>query len=95
MVDDICIDNTSNINSLAVETTRSRVKEEHLSETLLVITSGAPVSIKHGVHLSPCPIYGTQVVLEPTEFPSSYVSSTVNPGDDLSNNETPLDPSPK
>lgn len=32
----------------------SRVKDGHLSEALVVDTSGAEVSLKHGMHFSPC-----------------------------------------
>ena len=75
---DICMDQASNINRLAVEATLSRVKEGHLSEALVVNTSGAAISLKHGARLSPCLAYGAQVVLEPEEFPSASVSSIVN-----------------
>ncbi len=78
MISDICVDHASNTHRLGVGTTLSRVREGHLREALVVNTSGAPFTIKHGMRLSPCLAYGTQVVSEPAEFPSICVSSIVS-----------------
>ncbi len=89
---DICVDHASNTHRLAVETTLSRVREGYLREALVVNTSGAPVTLKHGMRLSPCLAYGTQVVSESAEFPSICVSSIVSLREDHSNSQTPLEP---
>ncbi len=46
---DICINNISYMDFLDIETTLSRLKEGHISEVVVVITSGAPKSLKHGM----------------------------------------------
>ncbi len=47
---DICIDGASNTHRIAVESTISRVREGNLTEALVVNTSGAPITLKHGQH---------------------------------------------
>ncbi len=89
---DISVHHASNINRLAVEATFSRVKEGHMSEALAVNASGASISLKHGVLLSPCLAYGTRVVSEPADFPSTCVSSAVSSNKDLSNSQAPMEP---
>ncbi len=78
MSSDICVYYASNTHRFAVETTLSRVRKGHLREALVVNTSGAPVTVKHGMRLSPCLAYGTQVVSEPAEFSEIGVSSIVS-----------------
>ena len=67
------------------------MKEGHLSEALVVNTSGAAISLKHGARLSPCLAYGAQVVLEPEEFPSASVSSIVSASRDHSDVQTSME----
>ncbi len=59
---------------------------------LIVNTSGAPVSLKHGARLSSCLVHGTQVTSEPADFPSSFVSSISSPGNDLIKPQPSLEP---
>ncbi len=47
----------------------------NLTETLLVNTSGAPITLKHGQHIGHVLAYDRQVASEPEEFPSVYVSA--------------------
>ncbi len=78
MSSDICVDNASNTHRFTVGTTLSRVRKGHLREALVLNNSGAPFTVKHGMRLSPCLAYDTQVVSEPAEFPLICVSSIVS-----------------
>ncbi len=60
---------------IAVESTLSRVREGNLTEALVVNTSGAPITLKYGQHISQVLVYDRQVASEPEELPSVYVSS--------------------
>ncbi len=62
----ICIESVPN--------TLSRVREGHLTHALVVNTSGAPITLKHGLHLGQCFVYDKQEISEPEEFPDAYVS---------------------
>ncbi len=72
---DVCIDGAPNICRIAVESTLSRVKEGNLTVALVVNTSGAPITLKHGQHIGQCLVYDRQVASEPEELPSAYVST--------------------
>ncbi len=72
---DVCMDGALNICRVAVESTLSRVREGNLTEALVVNISGAPITLKHGQHISQCLVYDRQVVSEPEELPSTYVSA--------------------
>ncbi len=48
---DVCIDGASNTHCIAVESTLSRDREGNLTEALVVNTSGAPITLKHGQHI--------------------------------------------
>ncbi len=56
---DICINAAPNINLVGVQSTLSRVREGHLSQTLVVNISGAPITLKHGLHL----VYDKPVII--------------------------------
>ncbi len=72
---DVCIDGAPNICCTAVESTLSGVREGNLTEALVVNTSGAPITLKHGQHISQCLVYARQVASDPEELPSAYVST--------------------
>lgn len=88
----MCVDNTSHLKNLAVESTLSRVKEKHVTEAVVVNTSGVPIFLKHGVCRSCCLVYGTQVASEPADFPSFFVSGIINQANDLTKAQTSLEP---
>ncbi len=48
---DVCLDDASNTHHIAVESTLSRVREDNLTEALVVNTSGGPITLKHGQHI--------------------------------------------
>ncbi len=54
---DVCIDGAPNICRVAVESTLSRVREGNLTEALVVNTSGAPITLKHGQYIGQCLVY--------------------------------------
>ncbi len=54
---DVCIDGAPNICRIAVESTLSRFREGNLTEALVVNTSGAPITLKHGPHIGQCLAY--------------------------------------
>ncbi len=62
---DICIEGVPNISGVGVESTLSRVREGHFSEALVVNTSRAPITLKHGLHLGQCLVHDKQVISEP------------------------------
>ncbi len=72
---DICIDGAPNTCRIAIESTLSRVREGNLTEPLVVNTSGAPITLKHGQHIGQVLVYDRQVASEPEELPSAYVST--------------------
>ncbi len=72
---DICIDGAPNTCRIAVESSLSRVREGNLTEAIVVNTSGAPITLKHGQHIGQCLVYSRQVASEPEELPSAYVST--------------------
>ncbi len=52
------------------------VREGHLTQVLVVNTSGAPpITLKHGLQLGQCFVYDKQEISEPEEFPDAYVSA--------------------
>lgn len=55
-------------------------------------TLGVPVSLEHGSRLTSCLVYGTQVISELADFPSSFVSSIINTGNDLTKPQASLEP---
>ncbi len=71
----IYIEGVPNISRVGVESTLSRVREGHLSEALVVNTSGVPITLKYGLHLGQCLVYDKKVISEPEEFPDAYVSA--------------------
>ncbi|RUM27774.1 MAG: hypothetical protein DSY32_05100, partial [Aquifex sp.] len=72
---DICLDGIGPIKRLAVESTLSTVREGHVTEALVVNTTGGPIKIQHGLLLGKCLSYDKKVVPEPLEFPTNSVSS--------------------
>ncbi len=88
----ICVDYALNTHKFAVGITLSRVRKAHLRQALVVNTSGAPFTVKHGMRLSPSLAYGTHVVSEPAKFPLICVSSLVSLREDHSNSHAPLEP---
>lgn len=54
--------------------TAATVREGGFAEALAINTSGSPVSLKHGVRLCQCLVYGRNVAPEPAEYPSAQVS---------------------
>ncbi len=72
---DVCIDGAPNTYRIAVESTLSRVREGNLTEALVVNTSGAPITLKHGQHIGHVLVYERQVASEPDELPSVYASA--------------------
>ncbi len=72
---DICINGAPNTHGIAIESTLSRVREGNLTEALVVNTSGAPITLKHGQHIGQVLVYDRQVASEPEELPSVYVSA--------------------
>ncbi len=68
---DVYIDGALNICRIAVESTLSRVREGSLMEALVVNSSGAPITLKHGQHISQCPVHDRQVASEPKELSSA------------------------
>ncbi len=72
---DVCIDGAPNFHGLAVEPTLSRVKDGHLSEALVLNTSGMGITLKHGVKLGHCLLYDKNIIPDPIELPTEYVSS--------------------
>ncbi len=69
---DVCIDGDSNTHRIVVKLTLSRVREGNLSEALVVNTSGAPITLKHGQHIGPVLVYDRHVASEPEELPSMF-----------------------
>ncbi len=65
VVSDICIDGAPNFHCLAVEPTLSSVKDGHLSEALVLNTSGTGITLKHGVKLGHCLLYDKILYLIP------------------------------
>ncbi len=72
---DVCIAGAPNTCGIAVESTLSRVREGNLTEALVVNTTGAPITLKHGQHIGQVLTYDRQVASEPEEFPPAYVST--------------------
>ncbi len=54
---DVCIDGAPNICRTAVESTLSRVREDSLTEALVVNTSRAPITLKQSQHIGQCLVY--------------------------------------
>ncbi len=72
---DVCTDGAPNICRIEVESTLSRVKEGNLAMALVVNTSGAPITLKHGLNIGQCLVCDEQIASEPEELPSAYVSA--------------------
>ncbi len=72
---DVCIYGAPNICRIAVESALSRVREGNLTEALVVNTSGAPITLKHGQQIGQVLAYDRQVASELEELPSAYVST--------------------
>jgi len=71
----LCLDGIDPIKRLAVESTPSTVREGHVTDILVVDTTGGPIRIQHGLLLGKCLSYDKKVVPEPLEFPTACVSS--------------------
>ncbi len=74
---------------IAVESTLSRVREGNLTEALVVNTSGAPITLKHGQHIGQVLGYDRQIASEPEELPSVYISAISNQSHDATAQRTP------
>ncbi len=62
---DLCIDGAFSTHRIAVEYTLSRVREGNLTESLVVNTSRAPITLKHGQHIAQALVYDGQIASEP------------------------------
>ncbi len=89
---DVCIDGASHTHRIAVESTLSRVREGNLTKALVVNTSGAPITLKHGQHLAQVLVYDRQVASEPKELPSVYASTISSQSHDAAAQRSPLEP---
>ncbi len=85
---DMCTDGAPNISRVGVEFTLSRVRKGHFSEALVVNISGAPITLKHDLHLGQCLVYDKQVISDSEEFPTAYVSATGSQKEDSSNQQS-------
>ncbi len=63
------------IQRLGVESTLSTVREGHVTDALVVNTTGGLAKLKHGLLLGKCLAYNQNVVPEPLNFPTDSVSS--------------------
>ncbi len=72
---DVCLNGISYIQRLGVESTLSAVREGHVTDALVVNTTGGPVKIKQGLLLRKFLAYNQNVVPEPLDFPTASVSS--------------------
>ncbi len=72
---DVCLNGISCIQRLGVESTLSSVLEGHVTDALVVNTTGGPVKIKQGLLLGKCLAYNQNVVPKPLDFPTDSVSS--------------------
>ncbi len=79
---DVCIHGASHTHRFAVESTLSRVREGSLTEALIVNTSGAPITLKHGQDIGQVLVYDRQIALQPEELPSVYISAISNQSHD-------------
>ncbi len=74
----VCIDGAPDFHRLAVEPTLSRVKDGQLSEALVLNTSGTGITLKHGVKLGHCLLHDKNIIPDPIELPTEYVSSILS-----------------
>ncbi len=58
---DVFIDGASNAHRIAVESTLFRDREGNLTEALVVNTSRAPITLKHGQHIGQVLVYDRQI----------------------------------
>lgn len=72
---DVCLEGIGSVKRLAVESTLSTVRESHITDALVVNTTGGPIRIKQGVFLGKCLVYDKKVVPEPSIMPGACVSS--------------------
>ncbi len=75
---DVCIHSGTHTHRIAVESTLPRVREGNLTEAMVVNTSGAPITLKHGQHIGQVLVYDRQISSEPEELPSVYISAISN-----------------
>ncbi len=87
---DVCFEKTSNVKHIKVESTLSRVREEHLTDALVVNTTGAPVTLKQGLVLGKCLLYDRNIISEPLPLPTTCAAAV---GDAPSVTEGGLSPS--
>ncbi|KAG0714406.1 hypothetical protein GWK47_014206 [Chionoecetes opilio] len=81
---DICIEGPSQVNILTVEATLSEIREGNIAVALVVNATGGPVKLRQGVFLSRALAFDKQVVPEPLDLPTGFVSS-VTPSSSNSN----------
>ncbi len=86
---DVCIDGASNAHRIAVESTLFRVRKGNLTEALVVNTSGAPITLKHGQHIGQVLVYDRQIASESEELPSVYVSAISSQSHDAAAQRSP------
>ncbi len=90
---DVCIDGASTIHRIAVKSTLSRVREGNLTEALVVNTSGAPITLKHGQHIGQFKVYDIkyiwQIASEPEELLLVYISAISNQSHDATAQRSP------
>lgn len=86
---DICLEGIGNLCRLAVESTLSTVWEGHISEALMVNTTGGSIRVKNGLLVGQCLLYDKKVVSEPLEFPTACVSSVSQSSGDIELGQAP------
>ncbi len=85
----VYIDGASNTRRIAVESTLSRVREGKLTEALVINTSGAPITLKHGQHTGQVLVYVRQIASELEELPTVYVSAISSQSHDATAQRSP------
>ena len=71
---DVCLEGMGNVRRFAVESTLSTIREGHVTDALMVNTTGGPIRIKRGLLLGRCLVYDKKVVPKPGNLPGASVS---------------------
>ncbi len=85
----VCLNGFSCIQHLGVESTLSTVREGHVTDALVVNTTGGAVKIKHELLLVKCLAYNQNVVPEHLDFLTASVSSVCTSSADTELGQTP------
>ncbi len=94
---DICIDGAPNMLYCGrIHSFKSQGGQSHSGPGMVVNTSGVPITLKHGLDISQCLVYGRQLASEPEELLSAYVSAISNQTNDAAARQSSsLEPSIK